>query len=103
VRHAEQARHRDAVRFHEARGEINAVRVSPDGHLVAAAASDGHLHVWTADGTPWLRLPHHGILHCVDFSPDGTRLAAACSDGTVRIWPMTDDAIDALARECGAT
>jgi WD40 repeat protein len=65
--------------LHDVRVPINTVAFSPDGSLLAAGCSRGHVQLWeTATGTQRARL--HGCKYSVSavfFSPDGATLYAA--------------------------
>jgi len=61
---------------------------SPDGSLVAAAATDQTVHLW--DGATQRELTrllgHVAYVTDVTFSPDGRWLATASADQTVKLW-----------------
>jgi WD40 repeat protein len=65
---------------------------SPDGTLLASAASDETVTVWDVKKeTPRYALTgHKGAVACVAFSPDGARLASAGSDKLVHLWTLKD-------------
>jgi len=86
--------------FHEARAadsqvlafggrtpEISGLDISPDGHRVATASSDGAIRIWDAETGHELgdlRIPVEQQWHPI-FSPDGGRILTA-HDHTLRIW-----------------
>ncbi len=78
------------------------VALSPDGALVAAAATDGTARVFdSATGVSVAILPGHTArVTSVAFSPDGAWLATASWDDTIRVWataPLTEPAADLAA------
>jgi len=64
---------------------VHAVAFSPDGRLVAAAATAGSALFEVASGRAWRLLP--GSVGSVTFSPDG-RLLAGGGDGRVTLWEV---------------
>lgn len=63
---------------------------SPDGHCLAAGATDGC--VWLFDlrtGESRLLEGHEGEVLSVAWSPDGCALASGSDDSTVRLWDIT--------------
>ncbi|MBO3750065.1 hypothetical protein J5X84_28625 [Streptosporangiaceae bacterium NEAU-GS5] len=80
---------------------LQAVAVSPSGHLMAAAGaamSDMNILLWSLEdphrpvrvGAPITG--HTGPIYAIAFSPDGHVLATAGVDKVVRLWDLTDPA-----------
>ena len=67
---------------------VRDVEFSPDGALMATAAAEGFIRLFSTDGfQPVARLDgHDGPVTSVDFSPDSTALASSGDDGTLRLW-----------------
>ncbi|MBX3026577.1 hypothetical protein KF840_16855 [bacterium] len=75
---------------------IRALAVAPDGR-VAAAAHDGTLRVWPADGGEPAAWPgHEGSATGIAFAADGSRLASAGLDGRVVLWRSDGERLGAL-------
>jgi WD40 repeat protein len=72
-------------------GSLVEPAVSPDGRLIATAASESEVKLWSAaTHTPVAVLPGHLLgVHSVAFSADGDRLASG-SDGreAVKLWDV---------------
>jgi WD40 repeat protein/serine/threonine protein kinase len=66
----------------------DAVTLSPNDTIVAAACRDGKVRLWyTADGKPaGPTLPHPGRVQAVAFLPGGQTLLTGDEDGTARLW-----------------
>ena len=68
------------------------VAFSPNGKLLASAATDGHVRLWKPAtgrqvGKPLPADGGQGIGTAgVAFSPDGKLLASAGNDGFIRLW-----------------
>ena len=74
---------------------VNAVAVHPNGKLVATAAWDNTVRLWSvADRHRPVRLAtittHTDNVLAVRFSPDGRTLATGSWDRSVRLWDVTD-------------
>lgn len=68
---------------------ITDIAISPDGQILAFAASDGALQLWhISDGTSYGTL--EGFGYDVAFSPDGQTLAAGMNNGSVWLWNAAD-------------
>ncbi|WP_068057293.1 WD40 repeat domain-containing protein [Nocardia xishanensis] len=73
-------------------GTIGAVAVSPDGHSVVTASSDGRCrHFDTLTGDRWIG-KHNAPVNAVAFSDDGNRVATASADRTARLFDRTPGA-----------
>lgn len=70
--------------------DIDAVRLSPDGQIMAIANRVDHtVTLWrTQDRTRLATLPHRKPLTDLSFSPDGQWLATASKDKRVRLWTL---------------
>ena len=63
------------------------VTLSPDGKILAIAASDGAVSLKTLQGNNVATLHgHYERVYQTEFSPDGQQIATASRDGTVRLW-----------------
>jgi WD40 repeat protein len=78
-------------------GHINAIALSPDGHLLASAAGewsagegDNVIYLWDMETYENLRSleGHTDRVMSISWSPDGTQLASGSLDGTIRIWDI---------------
>jgi len=71
-------------------GDVNVMRYSPDGNLLAVGSNIG---VWIYDvhTTEPLSLlgAHSSVVNSVSFSPDSRLLAAGCEDGIIRVWDLS--------------
>ncbi|ORY11224.1 F-box/WD repeat-containing protein pof1 [Clohesyomyces aquaticus] len=70
--------------------QINQVSFSPDGTLLASAAWDNHVKVWSArDGKFLFTLRAHvGPVYMTSFSADSRLLASCSKDTTLKVWDM---------------
>jgi len=90
-----------------ASGHACRAALSPDGTLLAAAASDQVLRVWNVAArreVAWLKGHTEGV-NDVTFSPDGQWLATAGTDRIVMLWspdgPRTEEVISNSAPMVG--
>lgn len=70
-------------------GWDRAALFSPRGDLIVAAMFDGHIRLFSADGTPrtTLQKAHKGHhVRALDFSADGTMFASVGFNGGVQVW-----------------
>jgi WD40 repeat protein len=86
-----------ATRMQDSAMVVQSVALAPGRHLLAVAAADGTLWLWSLaePGHPArigrvAALGRDDPLYTAAFSPDGQVLAAAGADGTVRLWRVTD-------------
>ncbi|MCA9539085.1 MAG: hypothetical protein KC620_09360 [Myxococcales bacterium] len=82
---------------HQVGERVNAVAISPDGMLVAAAAGrlsfPGRLEVWRADdGASVLSATLAGPATAVSFAADGASLFVGHGRGAIDQWRVGDDA-----------
>jgi len=78
---------------------LTAIAISPDGKLVAGAARDGVIRVWSrATGERVHALTgHHNWIVALRFSPNSRMLASVSLDQTARLWDLaTGDAVRTL-------
>jgi WD40 repeat protein/transcriptional regulator with XRE-family HTH domain len=88
-----------ASRIVDSTGVVQAVSVSPNGRLLAAAGADGTLRLWNvaAPGHPapvatLVKANGQDPLYTAVFSPNGRLLAAAGAGQVVRLWNVSDPA-----------
>lgn len=72
------------------KGSVNALDMSPDGHLLATGADDKAVHLWRLPDGRFLRAlaGHDKLLQSVRFSPDGRLLITGSNDLSVRVWDL---------------
>ncbi|WP_086666134.1 hypothetical protein [Lentzea kentuckyensis] len=80
------------IRTYQGTPGIFDIALSHDGSLIAAAGTDGGVHLWeTATGKETAVLSGHTkAVFGVDFSRDGTTLVSSSEDGTVRLWNVAE-------------
>lgn len=69
---------------------ISAAALSPDGHWLVTAASEGRTKLWEVGGAkdPVLLDGHTAPVTSVAFSDDGKWLATSSQDTTARLWDL---------------
>ncbi|MFT3894158.1 MAG: WD40 repeat domain-containing protein [Anaerolineales bacterium] len=79
-----------ATLIEESTTEIYTVKLSPDGHTLAAARADNLIYLFDINtGEPIGTLTgHESDVLDIDFSPDGKHLASIGADATLRIWDV---------------
>lgn len=72
-------------------GNLNRIKFSQDGKLIATAGIDGLAKIWDAStGEEMFTLMgHDGAVMSVDFSPNGQWITTGGEDATVRLWDVT--------------
>ena len=70
--------------------QINQVTFSPDGALLASAAWDNHVKLWSARDGKFLNTlrAHVGPVYMTCFSADSRLLASCSKDTTLKVWDM---------------
>jgi WD40 repeat protein len=81
---------KEVAAFKAHTGEVNAVRLLPDGTSLLSAGMDGALIIWDIKtGKEVRRMKHDGGVYSAAVSPDGRRaLTAGFGDRTVRLWDL---------------
>ncbi len=72
--------------------KINALRISPDGSLLACGLTDGSIQLWQIPEGKLLSTLKGGQQEIVSlqFSASGRILLSASQDGTIRIWKVVN-------------
>ena len=68
---------------------LNSIAISPNGKLIATAATDNTVRLWTKKASGWhmsRALNHTGWVVDVAISPDGQTIASASRDRSIRLW-----------------
>jgi cytochrome c len=75
------------LRFHQS--AVNAVALTPDGHIVTGGA-DGKIALWLPGSSAPEKVLDGHVAPVVSLavSPDGALLASASWDRTIRLWPL---------------
>ena len=70
-------------------GPINSVAFSPDGRLLASAATDHKVSIWSVANGEQLRVinGHSNAVTSVQFSPNGQILASGSEEG-IKLWDV---------------
>jgi WD40 repeat protein len=81
-----------AFTFDQPKDVVNALALSPDGKLLAAACADRNVYVYRlADHSLVTTITgHNGYVQAVCFNADGTLLATAGADRSTRVWQTSD-------------
>ena len=71
-------------------GQVNSVRISPDGRCMISGSNDMTLRVWDLEtGCCMHTLTGHGsAVETVFMSPDGRRAVSGSHDNTLRVWDL---------------
>ena len=84
-------------------GNVNDVKVSRDGSMIASASVDKTVKVWRKQGdniflpTSWQiikNILHPSPVWAVTFSDDGKLIASGNADGIIKITSIDDDSVD---------
>ena len=67
--------------------DINFVKFSPDGRILATASWDGEVKLWSVSDWELLGTLHNNGVAAIDFTPDGKTLASAGSE-EVTLWSV---------------
>ncbi len=80
---------REAASF-QAKSDVFAVAVSPDGQTIATGSKDGRIELWNRSTNTLIRTlaGHQGPVRAIAFSPDGTLLGSGSEDKTARLWEV---------------
>lgn len=78
----------------KAYNDISDISVSPNGEMIAVAADDETLGVYSPQGKVVKKLKgHKGDVLTVRFSPDGKKIVSGGKDNTVIIWDIATEKI----------
>lgn len=86
VYEAESGQLRERIEPH--RGNILAVRFSPDGSGILTASNDGTARIWDCEGRKQraVFVGHSGAVYSAEFNPTGDRVVTASADGIACVW-----------------
>jgi WD40 repeat protein len=71
------------------KGEINALRFSPDGNLLLSAGADLTIHVWDLKGKSGRSLTEHAsVVNDLDIDSRSRYFASTGNDGIVIVWDL---------------
>ncbi|MEO8368548.1 MAG: WD40 repeat domain-containing protein [Candidatus Solibacter sp.] len=71
----------------QAKDEVRAVAISPDGRYLATGGADGIVRIWNLESKVSRELKGHSDwITGVTFSPDGKLFATSSADRTARVW-----------------
>lgn len=72
-------------------GSVNALAVTPNGHMAISASDDTTLKVWDLKTYEELHtlIGHTGGVTSVIVMPDGCRAISASRDSTIKVWDLT--------------
>ncbi len=68
---------------------LHSIAVSPNGKLIATAATDNTVRLWTKKASGWHMsrvLNHSGWVVDLAISPDGRTIASASRDRSIKLW-----------------
>jgi WD40 repeat protein/serine/threonine protein kinase len=76
----------------DAKTEVGAITVSPDGRFIASGSRDGKVWIYSADSARVLRswAGHSERVTSIAFSPDSLLLASSSRDKTIKVWSVLD-------------
>ncbi|MCB9877569.1 MAG: protein kinase [Planctomycetes bacterium] len=84
------------------RGQVRALRFSPDGALCAVGCSDGSVRLYaTADGALLATEHHSRDVTSIAFDPASRRMLTGSRDNTARLWNVHRDGARVWMREDG--
>jgi WD40 repeat protein len=71
--------------------EAGSIRISPNGHVLAAIVDKSAIGLWNIDtGTPLRTLQGRNVnIECFTFTPDGRRIISGNFDSTIKYWDVS--------------